>query len=540
MAWQRRNELSTVRNVVLESAERYGDRFFIEVADEPLSYSGAAELAMSDSAALYAMGVRFGDRVATLYDNSIDALVLWFAANFIGAADCPINSAYKGEFLRSQLNRSGARVLFTEMDYVQRVADIAEGLTDLETVVVRGGGQKPDIPGLLVLTLEEFRDCSATEPPAGIRLATLDDLAMIIWTGGTTGPSKGCSISHGYMMHQTQRMNFGFGRMDPHDVWSCVPLFHSFARNFVTIGTMLSGGSAYLDIRFSVSNFWPRLNRCKADWGALLGSMLTLIANAPETEAEKENTTLKTVSGLPFPQELQDRFMDRWGIRSVVVPAYGLTEAHPITTKAPETPSPAGSSGQVDSEYWELRIVDDEDNDVPVGEAGEVVARPKAPHVMFDGYWGDPQATLDVMRNMWFHAGDIGRVDEDGWFYFMDRKKDYIRRRGENISTWEMENVIKQHPDIQDVCVHAVLSELTEDEVKVTAVLVPESQLTEEKFARWLIERLPYFTVPRYIEFRDALPVSDLSRVQKYQLRDEGVTATTWDIEKSDVTFVRR
>lgn len=541
MTWAPRTDLVTVRDLVLDAAGKWPDRLFIDVSGEALSYADTGRLMLREAACLHELGVRFGERVASLYDNNVDNLAVWFGTSCLGAIECSINSAHKGEFLRHQLAKSGARVAFTEADYLPRFAAIADQLTDLQILVVRGAvDQDFRIDGLTVLPLEEFRANAAAEPPSDLRVPSLDDICTIIWTGGTTGPSKGCSISHGYLMHQTARINFGYGRREPHVIWTPNPLFHAFAKSFPTIGTMMFGGSCYLEQKFSVSKFWPQLNRSGADWAALLGSMTSLIAAAPETEEEKQNTTLKTVLSLPFPPGVQERFRKRWGVRCVTPPNYGFTESVPLTNKAPEVTAPPGSSGKVDSDYWELRIVDDNDADVPTGVAGEVVARPKAPHVMFSGYWDEPEGTLRIMRNLWLHTGDIGYFDAQGWFYFQDRKKDYLRRRGENISSHEVEAVFAMHPDIQDVCVHAVPSDLTEDDLKLTALLVPGSMLTEEELARWSVDKLPYYAVPRYIEFRDTLPLSDLAKPLKYQLREEGVTRTTWDIEKSDVTFERR
>jgi len=187
-----------------------------------------------------------------------------------------------------------------------------------------------------------------------------------------------------------------------------------------------------------------------------------------------------------------------------------------------------------------VKIFDEHDQEVPPGTPGEIVARPRRPNIMFSGYWNQPEATVKAWRNLWFHTGDLGRIEPDGWFYFVDRKKDYIRRRGENISTHEMEAVFRQHPAIQDVAVHAVLSPLGEDEVKVTAEIKPDAAVTEEELCRWSIDRVPYFAVPLYVEFRETLPRSATGKVLKEVLRADGKTAATWDREAAGVTFARR
>jgi len=209
-----------------------------------------------------------------------------------------------------------------------------------------------------------------------------------------------------------------------------------------------------------------------------------------------------------------------------------------ITMYKISKPSPPGTSGRRFADY-DVRIVDDRGFECPPGVPGEIIARPMRPNIMFQGYWRRPEATQAVMRDMWFHTGDIGSIDAEGFFTFIDRKKDYLRKGGENISSFEMETAFRDHPDIDDVAVHAVRSELSEDEVKVTAVLKPDSNLSAEALCRWCLDRVPHFAVPRYIEFRPDLPRNPIGRVLKYELRDQGVTAATWDRSKSDVVVKR-
>ena len=187
-----------------------------------------------------------------------------------------------------------------------------------------------------------------------------------------------------------------------------------------------------------------------------------------------------------------------------------------------------------------MRIFDEADNELPPGQSGEVVCRPLHPDIMFKGYWQRPEDTQKVMANMWFHTGDIGKFDDNGFFYFVDRKKDYLRRRGENISSFEMESAFANHPDIEEVAVHAVPSDKGEDDVKVTAILKPGAQLTAEALFQWSTNAVPYYALPRYIEFRDTLPKNPQGRILKYQLRDEGKTANTWDLEATDIKVAKR
>jgi crotonobetaine/carnitine-CoA ligase len=269
--------------------------------------------------------------------------------------------------------------------------------------------------------------------------------------------------------------------------------------------------------------------------------MATLIAEAPDTEAAQRcYGQLRRVAAAPFPTSVVQKWHDRFGVPAKGSSGYGMTEAATISgTGAGESPGPAGSSGHGGIDF-DLQIFDDNDNAMPPGTVGEIVARPLRPNIMFKGYWQKADATVAAWRNLWFHTGDLGKLDETGYLYFVDRKKDYIRRRGENISTFEMEAIFRQHPALKDLAVHAVLSPLGEDEVKITAELHPDAPLTEEELFLWSVERVPYFAVPQYVEFRDELPRSATGKVLKEQLRAEGKTAATWDREAAGIVLEKR
>jgi crotonobetaine/carnitine-CoA ligase len=220
--------------------------------------------------------------------------------------------------------------------------------------------------------------------------------------------------------------------------------------------------------------------------------------------------------------------------------AYGVTEASLVSWQPPGFRNKPNAAGVVNDEYFDVRIFDDDDNELPADSDGEIVLRPKRPHVMFEGYWGDPDATVETSRNWWYHTGDVGRIDSDRYLYFVDRKADYLRRRGENIASFEVERILMGHGLIADVAVHAVPSALTEDDLKVTATIQEGASLTEEELFRWCVDRLPYFALPRYIEFRPDLPRSPVGRILKRELRTEGVTEATWDAEAAGAVYEKR
>ena len=274
---------------------------------------------------------------------------------------------------------------------------------------------------------------------------------MLIYTGGTTGPSKGCMINHNYAVSLSKQIADMWQRTPSDVVWTPLPLFHFNAVTVVLIGTLLVGGRAAIYRRFSVSNFWPEINRTGATMASTLGSMVALLAadgdrpEMPRSGAPEANTTLRFMSGVPITPALRERCIERFGM-SPHDAVYGATEASLLTWMPAGGTNKPGAAGVRNDEFWDVRIFDDDDNELPPGSKGEIVGRPRKANVMFDGYWGRPDATLECFRDLWFHTGDLGRFDEDGFLFFMDRKADYLRRRGENVSAHELEAVYAPSP----------------------------------------------------------------------------------------------
>lgn len=510
-------------------------KVLFDFSGETTTYAEFDALTNRMAHALRALGVKTGATVTSLFDNHLDAVVLWIALNKLGAVIVPLNTALKGEFLRHQVVDSGAEIVVCDAVYAPRLFEVADLLGNVKRVLVRGTLEVCPTVGFVIEHLDEHRGHDATP------MAELPDpaaLNALIYTSGTTGPSKGCMISGNQMCH-VARLLLRAAPFGPDDVlWTPLPLYHMNAIATGVVSTLLVGATISIAPRFSVSGFWPAVEASGATVVSILGALGTLLAQAPDNDAmQRCFGRIHTVKGNPFPEEIKAIWRTRFGARQIGSNAYGLTEAL-ITSVPAGEPVPPGSSGRCAPEF-DVRIFDDQDNPLPPGQAGEVVCRPLHPDIMFKGYWRRAEDTQKVMGNMWFHTGDIGKFDEAGFFYFVDRKKDYLRRRGENISSFEMESAILLHPDVEQVAVHAVRSNLGEDDLKVTAMLVAHAQLTEEALCRWLVDRVPYYAVPRYIEFRAGLPVNPQGRVLKYQLRDEGVTPATWDIEKSSIKVQR-
>lgn len=529
--------MHTVVRAFDEAVSSVPDAPFLDFIGRSFTYGAFDREVNRVAHGLRELGVVKGQTVTTVLDNGPDGVIVWLAINRLGAISVPLNTALKGEFLRHQIADSAAKVVIAESDYAERVLEIEDGIPETVTLLHREGASRREARRLRVASLEEYR----TDDTSPIRVEVdPSDLAALIYTAGTTGPSKGCMVSHNYMCNLARQVIDGAERQPDELHWNPLPLFHLNATASTVVASMLLGAPASIAGRFSLSGFWPEIKRTGARIATVLGSMLSLIGRMEDTAEMKECFgQLRVVRGSPFPAELQQIWRDRFGVEVPGSQSYGLTEASLVVSTPAGTDAPPGSSGRRNEDF-EVAVVDDKDTVLPDGEIGEVVVRPRRPHIMFEGYWRRPEATVAVLRNVWFHTGDLGRFNAEGWFFFSDRKKDYLRRRGENISSQELEHALLQHPAVREVAVHAVASDLTEDEVKLTAVLTSPDAVTEEQLCRWTLDRLPYFAVPRYIEFRTELPKNPFGRVQKYLLREQGMTESTWDREQSTLEVVKR
>ncbi len=530
-------EQDTVIDALARALARWPARPLLDFGGEIYSYRDVDQLTSKLGHSLIGLGVRPGDTVTTMLDNNVDAVIAWLAINKIGAVSVPINTALRGDFLRHQIADSGSAIIICEADYLERITAIADQLPEVKLVLHRGAAAPAARRDVDVEQLDQHRGENSN------RIAHQpkpSDLAALIYTAGTTGPSKGCMISFNYMTHLAAQ-KLRYNPATENDVtFTPLPLFHLNALCSGVTSTILVGGKIAIAPRFSVSNFWPEVERSGATIASILGSMGILLAQAPESDAMKRCFgQLHTIRGNPFSEEIKKIWRERFGAKRVASMDYGLTEAAVVTGIDGDQRIAPGSSGKRLPEF-DVRIFDENERELSDGESGEVVVRPRRPHIMFEGYWKRPADTMKVMGNMWFHTGDIGKFDTDGFFYFVDRKKDYLRRRGENISSYEMESAFARHPAIAEVAVHAVFSPAGEDDLKVTAVLHAGAALSEADLCRWCLDKVPYYAVPRYIEFRETLPKNPQGRVLKYQLRDEGATPATWDIDTSDVRVSKR
>ncbi|HMD45768.1 MAG TPA: AMP-binding protein [Acidimicrobiales bacterium] len=510
----------------------------IVIADEPFTYLEIQARSVAAANSLSRLGIAAGDRVAIFMGTSPDWVALWFGVARLGAVAVPINTAYRGDFLAHQLRQSRTKLVAVDRSLWPRVAAVAGELPDLHTVLVRDDGTPqpedpapPSGPALLDLDVVWEGERDRLLVPTGV---AYDRPGAIFYTSGTTGPSKGALASNHYLMTAAQTMLDCWRLEEGEVMYAPLPLFHLSAVGSV-LGPMLAGGTGVLEKAFSVHAFWDQVRRYQAAGVALAGAMVTMLWNLEPDERDAE-VPMRFMSAAPVEKEIYLGIEERYRCR--IVTAYGMSEAFPLSYTAYGVDNPPGASGRLNPDF-DVAIFDDEDREVPPGTVGEIVCRPRRRYVMFDGYDGREADTLAQLRNLWFHTGDLGRVDADGNLAYADRKKDAMRRRGENISSFEVEQALARHPAVAEVAAIGVPSDLGEDDVMVCLVARPGTEIEVEPFMDFCCERLPYFAVPRYVDVMAELPKNAVGRVLKHELRARGVTDDTWDRETAGYAVTR-
>ena len=511
----------TVPALLARGAERNGDRPALRLADETLSYAGVYDASRRVASGLAALGVRQHDHVAILLDNTLDFHRTWFGVNQLGAVEVPVNTAYLGDGLQYILEHSEAAYLVVEDSLVERVLEIAPGLTHLRHLIVRGSAEAAAGP-FAVHTLDELLGADGAQAPEPLILPS--DTAAIMYTSGTTGPPKGVMLPHGCPIMWAEQTAELVGLVPGETHYCSFPLFHALAQYFATMPVLGNDGTLAIAPRFSASGFWGDIRRYGATSANMMGAVVSFLYSLPETE-DDASTPLRLGFGAPVPASIIKDFERRFGLSFVEI--YGSSEAN-VPLWNPLDDVRPGSCGKPIGRF-DVKLVDDLDAEVAVGEVGEIIVRPHEPFSMMSGYYRQPDATAEAFRNLWFHTGDLARRDADGHHYFVDRAKDSIRRRGENISSWEIETVLAKHADVADVAAFAVASELTEDEVMVVLVPKPGHELDLDEIVAFCGERMPAYMVPRYLEIADALPRTPTGKIEKFRLRARGPGEATVD-----------
>ena len=509
-----------VLHYILEDhAARQPDKPFVVTHERTLSYAETDALANRMGRGFAALGVGKGDRVMVMIPSGIDFMLVWLGLSRIGALLCPVNEAYMGRMLQHQARDAAAELALISHGHLGKWVEIAGDLPVLSRVLLYDdGAPAPECPWPTLPFDSAMAEDATPLPPV---VAPRDPMA-IFYTSGTTGPSKGVLYSHA---QATATAAPQAAMCDPDDVfYMCAPMFHCGLPHYAGI-PLIAGATLALRPRFSGTHFWDDVRRFGVTMTMLMSTMPAYLIAAPERADDADNPLKKAITIL-IPTDVQG-FKRRFGIEHVAT-LYNMTEVStplcsdwdPPNTATCGRPRPGITA----------RIVDANDQEVPVGEVGELVLRADDPWEFNLGYWRNPEKTVETWQNLWLHTGDLVSRDADGWFHFRDRMKDAIRRRGENISSFEIEREMDAHPDVLESAAVAVPSVLGEDEVKVVATARPGSGLTAKALAAHLDRVLPRYMHPRYVEVRaEELPKTPTGKIQKAELRVLG--AGVWDRE---------
>jgi len=508
----------TLPAMLLDQAERFGDRPFLSIAGARWSHRDAAAAAARCGAALRRAGVERADRVAVLSSNRVELLEVVLGCGWIGAAAVPINTASMGPQIEYILADSGARLLVIEAGLVDRLALADLGRTALQSIWVVGAA----VPGAAAPPLPSRSFPTDADSTAPVDVGPGETLA-ILYTSGTTGPAKGVTCPHAQFHAWGENSARILGVTADDVLCTTLPLFHINALNCYAQAA-LSGARVVFEARFSASGFWPAMHAAEASVVYLLGAMVPILLAQPEGEAERTHR-VRIGLGPGVPAAAGRAFRARTGV--ALVEGYGSTETNFVIARPADAPSD-GRMGWLQPGF-DARVVDEHDAALPDGQAGELVLRADAPFAFSGGYFNQPEETVRAWRNLWFHTGDRVVRDAAGAFRFVDRLKDSIRRRGENISSYEVEQALLGHPAVAAAAVYPVASELGEDEVMAALVARPGSTIDAAEIARHCESRLPRFAIPRYIDVVAELPRTENGKVQKFRLRERGITATAWD-----------
>ena len=522
---------TTIGEVLDRITDGDPDKTFIEVGGASYSYGDVREGVRRTAAMFREMGVQHGDRVGLFMPNCVEYLYCWFGLSELGAVSVPINTAYRRDETAYILNNAEAVALVTDPS----LADVAGAAADLapsirhrilrgdeptsspspSTGEGRGGGERAG--------WTSFREAFDRAAPLADRPeVSPDDVSMLVYTSGTTGNPKGVMVTHRMYAAAGQGFRHWTQATSDDRFFTCLPFYHANIQYYSTMGALASGATLVIVDRFSASRFWAQVREAKATVVNFIGMMMPVLSKNDAQPDDADNTVRLFYGSPSFSPEFLAEFQDRFATDIIV--GFGMTETCYGTIEGIREDRRTGSSGRgrqhPDPRFENTIRIADAETGVHVGPntTGEITI--KNPAVM-PGYWRNDEQNRETLRNGWLYTGDLGWLDDDGFLYFVDRKKDIIRRRGENISSQEVENVIKANPDVLDCAVLAVPSELGEDEVKAYVTPRPGATVDPEQVVYWCAEHLAYFKVPRYWEVRDELPRTPSLRVRKDVLRQE-------------------
>jgi len=503
--------------------------------DASYTYAEMDRLADRVGRAFLSLGCRKGDAVSIMVRNRPEYLMAWFGAARSGLVQVPVNPDYKGEFLAYQMEHCEAAVMIVDASTLPQLLTAKEAFRTVRALVFTSEAAPDGVAGLGVPTVLGWGEFVALgEGEAALPDVSPGDVATIMYTSGTTGRSKGVVTPHLHNLTQGYEAAQAL-RIGSRDVlYTCLPMFHGNAQWATVLNALQAGAAVALGERFSASRFWDEVRHFEATEFNAIGSMLYMLDSQPASPGDRDHR-VKTVFAVPIPPEIFFRFEQRFGVH--LIEGYGQTETKNVAYNPYDARRP-GSFGKPTPTSI-LTVLGPRNEELPPGQLGEIAYRPKLPNILCRGYFKNPEATLGATTDLWWHTGDLGYRDEDGYFYFADRAKDAIRRRGENISSFEVERVLLLHPAVLDVAAVAVASDVIEDEVMAVIVPKPGRSADPAELFEYCDARMPYFAVPRYFRFVADLPRTPNDKIRKVELRAAGVTADAWDSQAAGLKPTR-
>lgn len=523
--------------LIRERASRLGDKTFLHFVPDgsKTSYRDLDAWTRTFGHALSKLGVGRGDHVALLLDNCPEIVFSVFSVSRIGAVWVPVNTAARGQLLRYYLELADVKAIVVQDTYVCALREVLPDLPQLRTVIVRGDAVAADkeLGGRVQVLALPNRPADEADLPGHVGAGAHGDLGCLLFTSGTTGPSKAVMMPRATFYFYGAH-NAHYRDVRPTDIeFVCMPLFHANALLNSVMSVFMVGATVALTDRYSTTRFWSEVRACGATRFNTLGAIANFLWQAPPAPQDRDHQ-VRACLVAPVPKFVFD-FEKRFGL--TVFTGYGLSDYCLATSSRPEDPPEKIFTCGQPRDGIEIRIVDDDDMDLPPGAPGEILLRNNHPWGASSGYYKMPEATVESRRNLWFHTGDRGYLDADGYLCFADRKKDAIRRRGENISAYEVESVVGSHPAVLQCAAYAVRAELPEDEVAVSVVPRPGMTFTNEELVAYCAANMSYYMVPRLIHRLAELPMTPTGRIEKYKLRQLADTdrSAFWDREAAGI-----
>ncbi|MET4205356.1 MULTISPECIES: ATP-dependent acyl-CoA ligase [Bradyrhizobium] len=513
--------------ILTRQAERYGERVLLVAGETRWSFGQTAAIAAASAQALVDAGIRPGDRVALMCSNRPEFLQVYLGCAWLGAIAVPINTALRGFQLSHIFRNSRPALLVVEAQFVAAIDSVEAGVELPPRTWIVGAAAGAVDARLSAVPLPAL---GAAAPAGAVRPG---DTVAILYTSGTTGPAKGVCCPQAQLFWWGIYSARALGVREGDVLFTTLPLFHTNALN-AFYQALLNGCTYVLEPKFSASGFWAAAQRHKATVGYLLGAMASMLLAQPKNANDKAHR-LRVALGGGVPPQIHGPFLQRFGVP--LVDGYGSTETNFVFAGTIPSDRP-GTMGYL-AEGIEARIVDENDSALADGQAGELVLRAGEPFAFATGYFGMPEKTVEAWRNLWFHSGDRVVRDADGHYRFIDRMKDSIRRRGENVSSWEVEQTIQSHPAVAACAIYPLPSELGEDEVAAAILLEPGQSLEPIDIVRHCEGQIAYFAIPRYVRILSQMPLTENGKIKKGVLREAGITTDTWDREAAGVK-VRR